>query len=75
MDYLNDISVEGLQDGLNKFKRNKPIQRFLAPSAYKNGVTQAELAEWHDTERRTVYSWLMRFDRDEPLEQAVYNNN
>jgi len=43
----------------------------LAAIAYKNGVTQTELAEWHDTGRRTIYSWLMQFDTDEPLEQAA----
>ncbi len=43
----------------------------LAAIAYKNGVTQTELAEWHDTGRRTIYSWLNRLDTDEPLEQAV----
>lgn len=39
--------------------------------AYKNGVTQNELAEWHDTGRRTIYSWLARPDTGELLEQAV----
>ena len=43
----------------------------LAAIAYKNDVTQSKLAEWHDTGWRTIYSWLMRFDTDESLEQAV----
>ncbi len=34
-------------------------------------MTQTELAEWHDTGRRTIYSWLKRLDTDESLEQAV----
>ncbi len=71
MDHLDEISVEELQDALDKVKGNKPTQRLLAAIAYKNGVTQTELAEWHDTGRRTIYSWLMRLDTDEPLEQAV----
>jgi len=71
MDHLGKISVEELQDALNNVEGNKPTQRLLAAIAYKNGVTQSELAEWHDTGRRTIYSWLMRFDTDEPLEQAV----
>ncbi|MWV39786.1 IS630 family transposase [Natrialba sp. INN-245] len=71
MDHLDDISVEELQDALDRVEGNKPTQRLLAAIAYKNGVTQTELAEWHDTGRRTIYSWLMRLDTDEPLEQAV----
>ena len=71
IDHLDEISVEALQDALDSVERNKPTQRLLAAIAYKNGVTQTELAEWHDTGRRTIYSWLMRLDMDEPLEQAV----
>lgn len=71
MDHLDEISVEELQDALDNVDGNKPTQRLLAAIAYKNGVTQTELAEWHDTGRRTIYSWLMRLDTDEPLEQAV----
>jgi transposase len=71
MDHLDEIPVEDLQEALDNVDGNKPTQRLLAAIAYKNGVTQTELAEWHDTGRRTIYSWLMRFDTDEPLEQAV----
>src|SRR6056297_3280723 len=71
MDHLDDISVEDFQDALDNVDGNKPTQRLLAAIAYKNGVTQTELAEWHDTGRRTIYSWLMRFDTDEPLAQAA----
>jgi transposase len=49
----------------------KPIQRLLAAIAYKNGVTQTELAEWYDVQRRTIYSWLKRLVCVESLEQAV----
>ena len=71
MDHLEEISVEELQDALDNVEGNKPTQRLLAAIAYKNGVTQTKLAEWHDTGRRTIYSWLKRLDTDEPLEQAV----
>jgi len=71
MDHLNDISVEDLQEALDNVDGNKPTQRLLAAIAYKNGVTQTELAEWYGTGRRTIYSWLMRLDTDESLEQAV----
>ena len=71
MDHLDEISVKELQDALDNVEGNKPTQRLLAAIAYKNGVTQTELAEWHNTGRRTIYSWLKRLDTDESLEQAV----
>lgn len=70
-DHLDGISVKELQDALDNVDGNKPTQRLLAAIAYKNGVTQTELAAWHDTGRRTIYSWLKRLDTDESLEQAV----
>ncbi len=71
MDHLDEISVKELQDALDNVDGNKPTQRLLAAIAYKNGVTQTELAEWHDTGRRTIYSWFQRLDTDDSLEQAV----
>jgi len=71
MDHFDEITVEELQDALDKVDGNKPTQRLLAAIAYKNGVTQTELAEWYGTGRRTIYSWSMRFDTDEPFEEAV----
>jgi len=71
MDHLDKISVEELQDALDNVEGKKPTQRLLAAIAYKNGVTQTELAAWHNTGRRTIYSWLKRLDTDESLEQAV----
>jgi transposase len=71
VEHLDEISVEELQDALDNVEGNKPTQRLLAAIAYKNGVTQTELAEWYDVQRRTIYSWLKRFDTDESLEQAV----
>ena len=71
MEHLDKISVEELQDALDSVDRKKPTQRLLAAIAYKNGVTQTELAEWYDVQRRTIYSWLKRLDTDESLEQAV----
>src|SRR6056297_4330867 len=71
MDHLDEISIEELQQALDEVEGTKPTQRLLAAIAYKNGVTQTELAEWHNTGRRTIYSWLKRLDTDESLEQAV----
>ncbi len=74
MDHLDEISVEELQDALN-VEGKKPTQRLLAAIAYKNSVTQTELAEWYDVQRRTIYSWLKRLDTDESLEQAVTDDH
>jgi len=71
MNHLDEIAVEELQDALDNVDGKKPTQRLLAAIAYKNGVSQTELAEWYDVQRRTVYSWLKRLDIDESLEQAV----
>ncbi|AKU09372.1 transposase (plasmid) [Haloferax gibbonsii] len=71
MKHLDEITVEELQDALDNVDGKKPTQRILAAIAYKNGVTQTELAEWYDVQRRTIYSWLKRLDTDESLERAV----
>lgn len=71
MNHLDDVSVEELQDALDNVDGKKPTQRLLAAIAYKNGVTQTELAQWYDVQRRTIYSWLKRLDTNESLEQAV----
>lgn len=34
-------------------------------------MTQTELSEWYDVQRRTIYSWLNRLVGVESLEQAV----
>lgn len=71
MDHLDRISLEELQAALDNVEGKKPTQRLLAAIAYKNGVTQTELAEWYDVERRTIYSWLKRLDAADSLEYAV----
>jgi transposase len=71
MNHLDEISVEELQDALDNVDGTKPTQRLLAAIAYKNGVTQTELAEWYGVQRRTIHSWLNRLGTDESIEQAV----
>lgn len=74
MEHLDEISVEGLQDALGNVDGNKPTHRLLAAISYNNGVTQTELAEWYDVQRRTIYSWLKRLVGVESLKQAVYDD-
>lgn len=70
MGHLDGISVEDLHEALGEVEGKRPTQRLLAAIAYKNGVTQTELAEWHGVRRRTIYNWLRRLSR-EPIERAV----
>ena len=64
MDHLNEISVEELQHALDEVEGDKPTQRFTAAIAYKNGVTQTEIAERYGVQRRTIYSWLKRLEKN-----------
>lgn len=70
MGHLEGISVEDLHEALEEVEGKRPTQRLLAAIAYKNGVTQTELAEWHGVRRRTIYNWLRRLER-EPIVSAV----
>ena len=75
MEHLEEITIDELHDALDTVDGKRPTQRLLAAIAYKNGVTQTELAEWFDTGRRTIYSWLQRLDTDEPLAEAVSDDH
>jgi transposase len=75
VDHLDGISVEELQDALDNVEGKKPTERLLAAIAYKNGITQTELSEWYDVQRRTIYSWLKRLDTDKSLQQAVTDDH
>lgn len=55
VDHLDEISVEELQDFSTTGRKEADTTAFSA-IAYKNGVTQTELAEWHDVQRRTIYT-------------------
>ncbi|THE66113.1 helix-turn-helix domain-containing protein [Salinadaptatus halalkaliphilus] len=70
MDHLENITVEELRTALENVEGKTPTKRLLAAIAYKNGITQTELADWYGVERRTIYSWLTRLE-DESLEDAV----
>jgi hypothetical protein len=75
VDSHDEPSVEQPRDTPDSVERNKPTQRLLAVIAYKTGVTETELAECHDTGRRTTHTWLMRPETDEQLAQAIVNIN
>jgi transposase len=75
VDHLEKITPEELHEALNSVEGKNPTQRLLAAIAYKNGVTQTELAEWFGVGRRTIYSWLQRLDTAEPLWEAVSDDH
>jgi len=75
MEHLDEIAVDDLHEALASVEEKTPTQRLLVAIAFKNGVTQTELAEWYDVERKTIYSWLMRFDTDEPLSEAATDSH
>lgn len=74
MDSLDVLTDSELRAALDAVEEKKPALRLLAAIAYRNGVTQQELADWLGVERKTIYNWLSRIDpehiaesvRDEP---------
>ena len=70
MDHLDELSVEQLRAALERTSEKTPAKRLIAAIAYKNGVTQSELAEWFDVERKTIYNWFSRLE-SENLDTAV----
>lgn len=71
MSRLEDVSIEALRDALAMVENKRPTQRLMIAIAYKRGVTQTELAEWYDIERKTVYNWLTRFEGVDDLVAAA----
>lgn len=70
MEHLTDITVDDIRDALESVEDKTPAQRLFAAIAYKNGITQSELAEWFDVERKTIYNWLTRLE-ERDFESAV----
>ena len=75
MKHLEEISLDELHAALEEVEGKRPTQRLMTAIAYKTGISQTELAEWNDTGRRTIYSWLNRLDTDEPLSEAVTDDH
>lgn len=71
MDHLEEVSLEMLQDALDKVEGKRSTKRLTAAIAYKNGVTQTELAEWYGVQRKTIYNWLTRLDEGDLVESAA----
>jgi transposase len=74
MDHLEQISVEDLHQALDEVEGKQPTLRLTAAIAYKNGVSQTDLAEWYGVQRRTIYSWLKRLEQ-EPFAEAARDDH
>lgn len=70
MEHLTEVTVDDLQSALESVTEKKPTQRLIVAIAYKNGITQSELAAWFDVERKTIYNWLTRLETRD-LDSAV----
>jgi len=75
VDHIEEIAIDELHQALDSVEEKRPTERLVAAIAYKNGITQTELAQWFDTGRRTIYNWLQRLDTDEPLAEAVSDDH
>lgn len=71
MGHLETVSLSDLQQALDDIGGNKPTKRLIAAIAYKNGVTQSELADWFGVQRKTIYNWLTRLDEGDRLLEAA----
>lgn len=74
MERLPDTTVDDLQRALDSVGRKTPALRLIAAIAYKNGITQSELAAWFDVERKTIYNWLTRLE-ERDLEAAIRDDD
>ena len=70
MEHLAEITLEELQQALEEVEGKRETQRLLAAIAYKNGISQTELATWYGVPRKTIYNWLVRLE-ERPLHEAV----
>lgn len=70
MEHLEDVPVEDLQRALDEVDGKRETQRLTAAIAYKNGISQTELAEWFDVQRKTIYNWLTRLEEESLAEAA-----
>ena len=70
MEHLAEITLEELRQALEEVEGKRETQRLLAAIAYKNGISQTELAAWYGVPRKTIYNWLVRLE-ERPLHTAV----
>ncbi|WP_227378864.1 helix-turn-helix domain-containing protein [Haladaptatus halobius] len=61
---LENVSTNDLRDALDDTDDVRSTKRLMVAIAYKQGVTQTDLADWYGLSRKTIYNWLQRFEED-----------
>ncbi|WP_458210556.1 helix-turn-helix domain-containing protein [Haladaptatus sp. NG-SE-30] len=64
MSHLENISTDELRNALENVNDVQATKRLMVAIAYKQGVSQTDLAEWYGLSRKTVYNWLHRFEEN-----------
>lgn len=67
---LEHVPTDALRRELDRQDRAKPTRRLMVAIAYKEGVSQTELAEWYGLSRKTVHNWLERLE-ERPIAEAI----
>jgi len=70
MPHLESISIGTLRSELRRADSAKAAQRLMITIAYKDGVSQTELARRYGYARKTIYNWLTRLERS-PLPEGL----
>lgn len=70
MPHLENVSTSELQKALEDVDGVYATKRLMVAIAYKQGVSQTDLAEWYGLSRKTIYNWLRRFE-EEPTRDAA----
>jgi transposase len=68
---LDHLSAEDLRSELERVESKTPAMRLIVALNHKHGLTQTEIAEQYGIARKTVYNWLVRFERHEISEAIV----
>lgn len=74
MGRLDNITLEDLQNQLDRTEGEVPTNRVLAAIGRKQGDTLEKLAERHSVCEKTIRNWLDRF-AEQPIQQAPYDED
>ncbi len=77
MAHLERVTADDLRSVLAAVEGKQATQRVMVGLTYKEGISQAKLAEMYGVTEKTIYNWLCRLDRlaDEPFEAVVYDDD
>lgn len=64
MSYLVNITATEFRNAFNDVGDVKATKRITVAIAYKQGVSQTDLADCYGLSRKTMFNWLQRFTED-----------